>query len=89
MCNSYATTKPTLKKKGLYIPFPIPERLYESISMDYISDLPSTKHGNGYVFVVANLLTKMAIVIAYNKSITNEAITKLTFKCVSVYFELP
>ena len=41
--------KPTIKKQGLYTPLPTPERPWESISMDYLSSLPSTKHDNDYV----------------------------------------
>jgi len=45
--------------------------------MDYMSILPSTKHGNDSVLVVVDRLSKMAIMAAYKKSITVEATTKL------------
>jgi hypothetical protein len=38
-----AIANPTIKKKGLYTPLPTLERPWESISMDYMSGLPSTK----------------------------------------------
>jgi hypothetical protein len=44
-CTACAIAKPTIKKKGLYTPLPTPERPWESISMDYMSGLPSTKQG--------------------------------------------
>jgi hypothetical protein len=44
--------KPTIKKQGLYTPLPTPDRPWQSISMDYMSGLPSTKHGNDCVFMV-------------------------------------
>jgi hypothetical protein len=49
-----AITKPSIKNQGLYTPLPTPERPWESISMDYMSSLPSTKKGNDCVFVVVD-----------------------------------
>ena len=51
-CTPCAIAKPTIKKQGLYTSLPTPSRPWESISMDYMSGLPSTKHGNDCVFVV-------------------------------------
>jgi hypothetical protein len=53
-CTACAIAKPTIKKQGLYTPLPTPSRPWESISMDYMSGLPSTKHGNDCVFVVVD-----------------------------------
>ena len=57
--------------------------------MDYMSGLPSTKHGNECVFVVVDLFSKMAILIACKKSISAEATAKLFFEHVWVHFGLP
>jgi hypothetical protein len=48
--------------------------------MDYMLGLPSTKWGNYYVFVTLDHFSKMAIMAAYKKSITAEAIVKLFFE---------
>jgi hypothetical protein len=48
--------------------------------MDYMSGLLSTKHGNDYVFVVANRFSKMSIMMACKKNITAEATSKLFFE---------
>jgi hypothetical protein len=53
---------------------------WESISMDYMSGLPSTKWGNDYVFVVVDRFSKMVILVACKKSITSEATAKLFFE---------
>jgi hypothetical protein len=45
-----------------------------------MSSLSSTKWGNDCVFVVINQFSKMAILVAYKKSITVEATTKLFFE---------
>ena len=78
-CTVYAISKLTIKKKGLYTPLPTPSRPWESISMDYMSGLPSTKHGNDYVFVVLRF-SKMAIIVACKKNITTKSTAKLFFE---------
>ena len=88
-CTSYVISKSTTKKQGLYIPLPTPNRPWESISMDYMSGLPSTKQGNDSVFVVVDRFSKMAILVAYKKGITAEATTKLFFEQVWVHFGIP
>jgi hypothetical protein len=88
-CTACAIAKPTIKKQGLYTPLPTPERPWESISMDYMSGLPSTKQGNDCVFVVVDRFSKMAILTAYKKSITMTDTSKLFFEWVWVHFGIP
>jgi hypothetical protein len=64
----------------MYTPLPTPDRPWESISMEYISGLPSTKQGNDCLFVVVDCFSNMAILVACKKSITIEATTKLLFE---------
>ena len=51
--------------------------------------LPSTKHGNDYLFVVVDRFSKMAIIAACKKSITAEATSKLFFEWVWEHFGVP
>jgi hypothetical protein len=51
---AFFISKPDIKKQGLYTPLPIPEKPWESISMDYIYRFSSTKQGNDYMFVVVD-----------------------------------
>jgi hypothetical protein len=88
-CTPYAIAKPTTTKQGMYTPLPTPDRPWESISMDYMSGLPSTKRGNDCVFVVVDRFYKMAILVTCKKSITVEATIKLFFERVSVHFGIP
>jgi hypothetical protein len=85
-CIACAFSKLTTKKQGLYTPLPTPDRPWESISMDYMLGLPSTKWGNDYVFVVVDRFSKMAILVACKKSITTEATAKLFLERVWVHF---
>jgi hypothetical protein len=77
---AYAISKTTIKKQGMYTPLPTPDRPWESISMDYMSGLPSTKQGNDCVFMVVDRFSKMVILVACKKSITIEATAKLFFE---------
>jgi hypothetical protein len=88
-CTACAIAKPTNKKQGLYTPLPTPDKPWESISMDYMSGLPSTKWGNDCVFVVVDRFYKMAILVACKKNIIVEATPKLFFERVWVYFGIP
>jgi hypothetical protein len=81
--------KLAIKKQGLYTPLPTYERAWESISMDYMSGLPSTKQGNDCVFVVVDQFLKMAILTSCKKSITVADTIKLFFKRVWVHFGIP
>ena len=49
----------TVKKAGLLQPLPIPSFKWESVSMDFITQLPTTKSGNDAVIVFVDRLTKM------------------------------
>jgi hypothetical protein len=53
-CTTFTIAKPTTKKQSLYTPFPTPDKPWESISMDYLSALASTKQRNDYVFVMVD-----------------------------------
>jgi len=88
-CTACAIAKSTIKKQRLYTPLPTPSKPWESISTDYLSDLPSTKHGNENVFLVVNRFSKMAIMAACKKNITAEGTTKLFFEWVWVHFGIP
>ena len=85
-CTACAIAKPTMKKKGLYTPLPTLERPWESILMDYMYGLPSTKHDNYCVFVVVDRFSKMAILTASKKSITVKDTSKIFFEWVWVHF---
>jgi hypothetical protein len=56
--------------------------------MDYMSGLPSTKHGNDCVFMVIDRFSKMTILTPYKKSIIAKATTKLFFERIWVHFRL-
>jgi hypothetical protein len=85
----YAIVNPTIKKKGLYTPLPIPEKPWESISIDYMSGLSSTKHRSDWMFVVVDRFLKMAILTAYKKNVVVADTAKILFERVWVHFGIP
>jgi hypothetical protein len=85
----YAIAKLTTKKHGMYTPLPTPNRPWESISMDYMSSLLSTKRGNDCFFVVVDLFSKMEIMATCKKRIKEDSTVKLFFEHVWVHFGIP
>ena len=88
-CTTCAIAKLTIKKQGLYTPLLTPDKPWDSISMDHMFGLSTTKHGNDCVFVVVDRFSKMAILTACKKTITAEATAKLFFERVWIHFGLP
>ena len=61
----------------------------ESISMDYMLGLPSTKHDNDYVFMIVDKFSKMAIMVACKNNIIAEATANIFFERLWVNFGIP
>ena len=88
-CTSYAIAKLNIKKHGLYTPLLTLDKSWESISMDYMSGLLTTKHGDDCIFVVVDRFSKMAILTSYKKTIIAKATAKLFFEWLWIHFGLP
>jgi hypothetical protein len=73
----------------MYTPLPTPKKPWESISMEYMLGLPSTKRGNDFVFVLVDHFSKMDIMVSRKKNIIAEATAKIFFECVWLHFWIP
>lgn len=76
------------KQAGLLQPLPIPERQWESVSMDFISGFP-TVDGLRSVLVVVDRFSKFAVFVGAPHACTAEAAAELFFKHVVKLFGVP
>ena len=76
------------KEPGLLQPLPIPDRPWQSVSMDFISGFPKVD-GMASVFVIVDRFSKYAIFIGAPKACPADVAAELFFRNVVKYFGLP
>jgi hypothetical protein len=60
-CDTYCQVKALhMRPAGLLQPLSVPDWKWEDISMDFITDLPTTPKGNDSIWVIVDRLTKSA-----------------------------
>jgi hypothetical protein len=77
-CESCQKVKASKQKKlGELHPLEIPDRRWESVSMDLITDLPKTENGMDTIVVFVDRLSKMVHLAATTKTIGGVGLAKL------------
>jgi hypothetical protein len=73
-CIICCTKKPNNREQGLYQPILVPTRPWEIFSMDFVGDLPTTRKGHDYLFVVFDRFSKMCIFMPYKNTIKGQEV---------------
>jgi hypothetical protein len=82
-CESCQAAKPSNKPKlGLLYPLEAPTRPFESISLDLITDLPTTKRGNTACVTFVDRFTKMVHVWPCKKEVSSEEMVDIFLQAI-------
>ena len=88
-CDACQCSKDPQFTGGLLQPLGIQKHNWESVSMDFLTKLPQTKHGHTSVFVVVDRLSKMAWFIPTTNDVSAPEVAHLFFTEVFCYHGLP
>jgi hypothetical protein len=74
---------------GLLQPLPVPETRWETVSMDFIMQLPMTKQGNDAIMVVVDKLSKQAHFIPTKTNVSAPEVASLFFREIVRHHGVP
>ena len=67
------------RTQGLLMPLPVPDRIWTEISMDYITEMPTTSKGKRHILVIVDRLSKGAFFISC-KDLRSETLARKFIK---------
>ena len=77
-CDACQRNKPSHQAKiGLLQPLPIPDRPWQQVSMDLITQLPRSRQGNDAIVVFVDKLTKMVHYVATTTNVSAPQLSQL------------
>lgn len=84
-CNKSSTQLPA----GKLMPLPVPDSNWETVSMDFVTNLPPTTGGNDCIMVIVDKLSKMVHLTACTTNITAVECAKLFVTSIVRYHGVP
>ena len=88
-CIIFSTSKPNNRKKGLYHPLHALPRPWESIPMDFVGGLQTTRKGHDNLFLVVEKFNNMCILLPYKNTIKEKQEMHMVFEHVWEHFGIP
>jgi hypothetical protein len=89
-CHTCATNKDrTVLKNGLLQPLPVPDKPWDAITMDLITQLPKTRSGHDAIVVFVDRFSKQAVFVPSTTKVTAQGLAKLFFEHVFRYHGVP
>nr|GEW11078.1 putative reverse transcriptase domain-containing protein [Tanacetum cinerariifolium] len=81
-CHIFQVSKGTTTNAGLYMPFPVPLKVWVDISMDFVLGVARTQRSNDSIFVVVDCFSKVVHFFPCKKTTDAVNVVQLFFKDV-------